>query len=130
MPELGALGKVFNQDTVRFARIQRGLRASVRPSLTLSRYQESRIRHFHATLDAYLAQRNLERVFLAAHADEPIRDSTVASILKDAAARVPDHVALVAGTADPGKRVRRTYAEALAEAEAVARALVTRFPAG
>ncbi len=56
VPELGALGKVFNQDTARFARIQRGLRASVRPSLTLSRYQESRIRHFHATLDAYLAQ--------------------------------------------------------------------------
>ena len=56
VPELGALGKVFNQDTARFARIQRGLRASVRPSLTLSRYQESRIRHFHATLDAYLAR--------------------------------------------------------------------------
>jgi nitrite reductase/ring-hydroxylating ferredoxin subunit len=56
VPELGALGKVFNQDTARFSRIQRGLRASVRPSLTLSRYQESRIRHFHATLDTYLAQ--------------------------------------------------------------------------
>ncbi len=56
VPEFGALGRVFNQDTARFARIQRGLRASVKPSLSLSRYQESRIRHFHATLDGYLAQ--------------------------------------------------------------------------
>jgi hypothetical protein len=53
--ELGAFGRVFNQDGSTFARIQRGLRASVRPSLTLARYQESRIRHLHATLDAYLA---------------------------------------------------------------------------
>ena len=37
-----------------FGRIQRGLHASVQPALTLGRYQESRIRHFHATLDAYL----------------------------------------------------------------------------
>ncbi len=56
VPELGALGRVFNQDTARFERIQRGLRASVQPSLTLSRYHESRIRHFHATLDSYLAR--------------------------------------------------------------------------
>jgi phenylpropionate dioxygenase-like ring-hydroxylating dioxygenase large terminal subunit len=53
--ELGVFGRVFNQDGATFARIQRGLRASVRPSLTLARYQESRIRHLHATLDAYLA---------------------------------------------------------------------------
>jgi hypothetical protein len=56
VPEFGALGRVFNQDTARFERIQKGLRASVRPALTLSRYQESRIRHFHATLESYLAQ--------------------------------------------------------------------------
>ncbi len=56
VPEFGALGRVFNQDTARFERIQRGLRASVKSSLALSRYQESRIRHFHATLESYLAQ--------------------------------------------------------------------------
>lgn len=55
VPELGAFGRVFNQDGATFARIQRGLHASVRPSLTLARYQESRIRHLHATLDGYLA---------------------------------------------------------------------------
>jgi phenylpropionate dioxygenase-like ring-hydroxylating dioxygenase large terminal subunit len=53
-PELGYLGRILNQDASTFGRIQRGLHASVKPTLTLSRYQESRIRHFHATLDAYL----------------------------------------------------------------------------
>jgi Ring hydroxylating alpha subunit (catalytic domain) len=49
-------GRVFNQDTTIVGRVQRGLRASVRASTMLSRYQESRIRHFHATLDSYLDQ--------------------------------------------------------------------------
>jgi hypothetical protein len=53
-PELGYLGRILNQDASTFGRIQRGLHASVKPTLTLSRYQESRIRHFHATLDTYL----------------------------------------------------------------------------
>jgi hypothetical protein len=56
VPELGTFGRVFNQDGSTFGRIQRGLHASVASNLTLSRYQESRIRHFHATLDAYLAR--------------------------------------------------------------------------
>ena len=55
-PELGVFGRVFNQDGSTFGRVQRGLRASVRPTTTLGRYQESRIRHFHATLDAYLGR--------------------------------------------------------------------------
>jgi nitrite reductase/ring-hydroxylating ferredoxin subunit len=55
-PELGVFGRVFNQDGSTFRRVQRGLRASVRSSTTLARYQESRIRHFHATLDDYLAR--------------------------------------------------------------------------
>jgi phenylpropionate dioxygenase-like ring-hydroxylating dioxygenase large terminal subunit len=54
VPELGVFGRVFNQDGSTFGRVQRGLRASVRPATTLASYQESRIRHFHATLDAYL----------------------------------------------------------------------------
>ncbi len=54
-PELGYLGRVLNQDGATFGRIQRGLHASVRPTLTLAHYQEQRIRHFHATLDAYLS---------------------------------------------------------------------------
>jgi nitrite reductase/ring-hydroxylating ferredoxin subunit len=58
-PELGVFSRVFNQDGANFKRVQRGLRASVRSTTTLARYQESRIRHFHATLDAYIA-RSLE----------------------------------------------------------------------
>ncbi len=53
-PELGVFGRVFNQDGSTFGRVQRGLRASVRQRTTLGRYQESRIRHFHATIDAYI----------------------------------------------------------------------------
>jgi len=53
-PELGYLGRILNQDFSTFARVQRGLHASVRPGPTLARYQESRIRHFHATLGSYL----------------------------------------------------------------------------
>ena len=54
VPELGVFGRVFNQDGGTFSRVQRGLRASVRPATVLSSYQESRIRHLHATLDAYI----------------------------------------------------------------------------
>ena len=47
-------------------------------------------------------------------------------ILRDAAARAPDRTAIVAGTLEPSTRIRRTYAEAVAEAEAVARTLAAR----
>lgn len=54
-PELGSAAMVADQDTDNLMRIQKGLKASRKPGVTLARYQESRIRHFHATLDAYLA---------------------------------------------------------------------------
>ena len=53
-PELGSAAMVADQDTDNLMRIQKGLRASKKPGVTLARYQESRIRHFHETLDAYL----------------------------------------------------------------------------
>ncbi len=55
-PELGSAGMVADQDTDNLKRIQRGIRASKKPGVTLARYQESRIRHFHETLDAYMAR--------------------------------------------------------------------------
>jgi phenylpropionate dioxygenase-like ring-hydroxylating dioxygenase large terminal subunit len=55
-PELGSAGMVADQDTDNLKRIQRGVRASKKPGVTLARYQESRIRHFHETLDAYMAR--------------------------------------------------------------------------
>ncbi len=59
-----------------------------------------------------------------------ILDSTIAGILRDAAADCPERIALVAGTADPETRARWTYAQVLAEAEAVARSLAARFEPG
>ncbi|MBD2775211.1 aromatic ring-hydroxylating oxygenase subunit alpha [Iningainema tapete] len=53
-PELGGLGPIFDQDTSNLHRIQRGLKASAKPGVTLSRYQESRIRHFHLVLERQL----------------------------------------------------------------------------
>jgi phenylpropionate dioxygenase-like ring-hydroxylating dioxygenase large terminal subunit len=55
-PELGSAAMVADQDTDNLMRIQKGLRASRKPGVTLARYQESRIRHFHETLDAYMAR--------------------------------------------------------------------------
>lgn len=55
-PELGSAAMVADQDTDNLMRIQKGLRASRKPGVTLARYQESRIRHFHETLDAYMAE--------------------------------------------------------------------------
>jgi hypothetical protein len=53
--EMGSAAMVADQDTDNLKRIQRGLRATKKPGVTLARYQESRIRHFHKTLDAYMA---------------------------------------------------------------------------
>ena len=53
-PELGGAGFIVDQDTDNLRRIQRGLRASRKGAVTLARYQESRIRHFHETLDHYV----------------------------------------------------------------------------
>ena len=55
-PELGSAAMVADQDTGNLKRIQKGLRASKKPGVTLANYQESRIRHYHATLDVYMAR--------------------------------------------------------------------------
>ncbi len=61
---------------------------------------------------------------------EPVLDTTVGSILRDAARRTPDVIALVAGTADPALRRRWTYGALLADAELAASALAARFAPG
>ncbi len=52
---MGSSAMVIDQDTDNLMRIQKGLRTSRKPGATLGAYQESRIRHFHRTLDAYMA---------------------------------------------------------------------------
>jgi phenylpropionate dioxygenase-like ring-hydroxylating dioxygenase large terminal subunit len=53
--ELPILGPVIDQDMENMPHVQTGLQASGTGTVHLSRYQESRIRHFHQTLDRYLA---------------------------------------------------------------------------
>jgi fatty-acyl-CoA synthase len=72
----------------------------------------------------------LNRAHRPADPNEAILDSTMAGILRDAATRAPDRLALVAGTADPASRVRRTDAELAGEATAVAQILAERFAQG
>ena len=50
----GKLGAVFEQDMENLPYVQDGLIASANNRVELGNYQDSRIRHFHATLDKYL----------------------------------------------------------------------------
>ena len=53
-PELGLLARVFNQDTFNLPKVQRGLRTTDKPGVTLANYQETKIRHFHGLLERQL----------------------------------------------------------------------------
>jgi fatty-acyl-CoA synthase len=68
--------------------------------------------------------------YLPADTAEPVRETTVGSILIAAAAQAADTVALVEGAPDPSARRRWTYTQLLAEAENAARALLGRFDPG
>lgn len=54
--ELGALGGIFDQDMANLPYVQEGLKVSKNNEVQLGDYQEIRIRHFHRTLDKYLAR--------------------------------------------------------------------------
>jgi fatty-acyl-CoA synthase len=72
---------------------------------------------------------SLEISHYPARADRPLRDTTVGSVLREAAAHWPDQEALV--EADGSTTGRRwTYAELLADSERLAGALLTRFQPG
>jgi fatty-acyl-CoA synthase len=60
----------------------------------------------------------------------PLLETTVGDLLRAAAAQVPGRLALIDGCADPAARRTWTYAELLATAEQVARALLARFAPG
>jgi hypothetical protein len=51
------LAAIYDQDTRNLGRQRAGVKAARKGGQTLGNYQEVRIRHFHQTLDAYLAQR-------------------------------------------------------------------------
>ncbi len=56
-PELGVLGKVFEQDTFNMGRVQLGLESTRKPGITLANYQESKVRWSHQLLDEWMEGR-------------------------------------------------------------------------
>lgn len=55
-PELGMLAKVFNQDVVNMPEVQQGLKSMKVPEVIFANYGETKIRHFHQLLDAWIAR--------------------------------------------------------------------------
>ncbi len=72
----------------------------------------------------------LDNSYFPADPSEPVLDTTVGGILRDAAAEAPDAPALIEGSPDPSARRRWTFAELLADAERAAHALRSRFEPG
>jgi fatty-acyl-CoA synthase len=72
----------------------------------------------------------LTRAYWPADTSAPVRETTIGSVLRDAARRTPDKTALIDGDLDRPDRRQRTFAELLADAERCARALLTRFAPG
>lgn len=72
----------------------------------------------------------LKESYWPADTTRTLHDWTVAQVLRDVAAEVPDRIALVDGVADPMKRRRWTYAELLSDSERVAQALLNKFKPG
>ena len=52
--ELGALGPVFNQDTLNMPYVHQGMKASAREHVRLAEYNETKIRHFHQLYDEWV----------------------------------------------------------------------------
>jgi phenylpropionate dioxygenase-like ring-hydroxylating dioxygenase large terminal subunit len=55
-PELGVLAKVFEQDTFNMKQVQRGLETTRKRGVTLTSYQESKVRWLNHKLDQWLAR--------------------------------------------------------------------------
>jgi fatty-acyl-CoA synthase len=72
----------------------------------------------------------LSESYYPADRSEPVLDTTVGGILRDAALAVPDQQALIGGHPEPAQRRRWTYGELLEDAERCARALLGRFARG
>lgn len=54
VPGLGRLGAIFDQDLDNIVGVQRGMHSTAKCGVTLARYQESRIRHYHHRIDDFL----------------------------------------------------------------------------
>ncbi|MFJ5714754.1 AMP-binding protein [Neobacillus sp. NPDC093127] len=74
--------------------------------------------------------RRLTESYWPADTSRTLHDSTVAQVLRQAAAEVPNRIALIDGENDPANRKRWTYAQLLSDAERVACALLNKFKPG
>ena len=72
----------------------------------------------------------LSESYHPADESEPILETTVGGILREAAQAGPDLPALIGGHPDPGQRRRWTYSDLLRDAELCAQALLGRFAPG
>jgi fatty-acyl-CoA synthase len=73
---------------------------------------------------------NLSESWCPAQTDEALHDTTVGDVLRAAAARTPEAIALVEADGDGELRRRWTYAQLLADSERLAHALLTRYRPG
>jgi fatty-acyl-CoA synthase len=72
----------------------------------------------------------LTSAYWAAGESAPVRETTIGSVLREAAGRSPEGTALISGDPDAPGRRRWSFAELLGDAERAARALLTRFAPG
>ncbi len=72
----------------------------------------------------------LTESYYPADESSPVLETTVGSILREAAADSGDMIALIEGIENPDERRTWTFAELLADSERIARALVHRFAKG
>jgi phenylpropionate dioxygenase-like ring-hydroxylating dioxygenase large terminal subunit len=54
--ELGMLARVFNQDVFNLPKVQAGLETGAIDTVTFANYQETKLRHFHALLEQWIAE--------------------------------------------------------------------------
>jgi hypothetical protein len=54
--ELTGIGAIFDQDMSNIPEVEAGMRTSKKGTVTYANYQESRLRHYHQTIDKYIAK--------------------------------------------------------------------------
>ena len=72
----------------------------------------------------------LTESYWPADTSKPLVNKSIGQVLRDAAAKAPDRLALVEGKADTDQRRRWTYAQLLAASERAASALLAKFEPG
>ncbi|MEC7879667.1 MAG: aromatic ring-hydroxylating dioxygenase subunit alpha, partial [Actinomycetota bacterium] len=55
IPVIGNLARVFQQDSFNLPKVQKGLETFKADGLTLTKYQEIKIRHWHSMAERFIA---------------------------------------------------------------------------